>query len=126
MSSFTIRGPMAFEERHAHYQDADALVFAASRENVLNILLEAMAAGLHIACSDRGPMPEILGDCGEYFDPQGPANIAGALRGVLEDDARAASMAARVVGKAEAYSWELCATQTFEFLHGVCRASRSG
>lgn len=119
------RGPVAFEELHVRYQDADAFVFASSCENMPNILLEAMAAGLPIACSDRGPMPEILGDCGEYFDPESAASIAGALRRLLEDRARAASMAARVADKAEAYSWELCATQTFEFLHEVCRASRS-
>ena len=33
-----------------------------------NTLVEAMASGLPIACSDRGPMPEVLGDGGVLFD----------------------------------------------------------
>jgi len=45
-----------------------------------NILVEAMASGLPIACSNRGPMPEVLGDAGVYFDPEDPHDIARALR----------------------------------------------
>ena len=35
-------------------------IFASSCENMPNSLVEGMASGLPIACSDRGPMPEIL------------------------------------------------------------------
>jgi glycosyltransferase involved in cell wall biosynthesis len=41
---------------------ADLFIFASSCENMPITLLEAMASGLPIACSDRGPMPEILED----------------------------------------------------------------
>ena len=44
-----------------------------------NTLIEAMAAGLPIVSSDRGPMPEILGDAGLYFNPESPDSIASAL-----------------------------------------------
>lgn len=53
------------EKLHA----ADVFVFASSCENMPNILLEAMAAGLPIACADRGPMPEVLGAGGVYLIP---------------------------------------------------------
>jgi len=51
------------------YKNADGFVFASSCENQPIILLEAMAAGLPIACSNKGPMPEVLGDAGIYFNP---------------------------------------------------------
>ena len=50
--------------------DANLFVFASSCENMPNTLVEAMAIGLPIACSDRGPMPEVLRDGGVYFDPE--------------------------------------------------------
>jgi glycosyltransferase involved in cell wall biosynthesis len=63
-------GHVPYGELVNHYRRADGFVFASSCENLPNILLEAMAAGLPIACSDRGPMPEALGDAGCYFNPE--------------------------------------------------------
>ena len=53
-----------------HLREAELFVFASSCENLPNILIEGMAAGLPIACSRRPPMPEVLGDAGESFDPE--------------------------------------------------------
>jgi glycosyltransferase involved in cell wall biosynthesis len=55
-----------------------------------NILLEAMAAGLPIACSNRGPMPEVLGTAGLYFNPENPAEIACAIRTVIDEQRQGA------------------------------------
>src|SRR5204863_6991078 len=65
-------GMIAHEALESCYHAADAFIFASSCENMPNILLEAMASGLPIACSKRGPMPEILGNAGVYFDPDKP------------------------------------------------------
>ena len=69
-------GAIPFHELHYCYLQADLGLFASSCENLPNILLETMAAGLPVACSNRGPMPEILGDAGLYFDPLQPQEIA--------------------------------------------------
>ncbi|PNK02973.1 hypothetical protein CEP10_06030 [Cylindrospermopsis raciborskii S07] len=53
-------GSIPYEDIHEFYNKADLGVFASSCENMPNILLEKMAAGLPIACSHRGPMPEVL------------------------------------------------------------------
>ena len=64
---------------------ADLFVFASSCENMPNTLVEAMAIGLPIACSDRGPMPEVLRDGGVYFDPENPESIAAAIETLIRD-----------------------------------------
>ena len=53
-------GKVPFGELHEVYHQADAFVFASTCENLSNALIEAMAAGLPIACSSSQPMPEIL------------------------------------------------------------------
>ena len=109
-------GPAAHAALVRHYHDADAFVFASSCENMPNILLEAMAAGLPIACADRGPMPGVLGDAGLYFDPEAPATIAGALERLFGDPALRATLAAGAHARAAAFSWTRCAEETFRFL----------
>jgi glycosyltransferase involved in cell wall biosynthesis len=62
---------------------SDIFVFASSCENMPNTLIEGMAAGLKIACSSRGPMPEVLKDAGYYFDPESPVSISKAIEQII-------------------------------------------
>lgn len=110
------RGPMPFDQLHTAYAEADLFVFASSCENLPNILLEAMAARLPIACSNRGPMPEVLGDAGVYFDPERPDDIASAIEALYVDPAKRAELARVAQARARAYSWERCAQQTLVFI----------
>ena len=112
-------GAVPFELLHQHYQQADAFVFASSCENLPNILIEAMAAGLPIASSNRGPMPEVLGDAGVYFDPDSPEAIADALRRLATDDQLRLGLAQRAWRQAQDYSWDRCARETFGFIAQV-------
>jgi glycosyltransferase involved in cell wall biosynthesis len=117
-------GEQPHDALHQAYAEADAFVFASSCENMPNILIEAMAAGLPIACADRGPMPEVLGDAGIYFDPDVPESIAQALRMLMADREARAQLAALAAERARAYSWEKCARDTFHFIRDVYDASR--
>jgi glycosyltransferase involved in cell wall biosynthesis len=114
-------GAVPHSELAATYHRADGFVFASSCENMPNILVEAMASGLPIACSDRGPMPEILGDAGEYFDPERPGQIARAMASLMDDPAARARRARAAHERAQRYSWERCADETFGFLAEVVR-----
>jgi glycosyltransferase involved in cell wall biosynthesis len=110
------KGPVKYDELSSYYHRADLFVFASSCENMPNILLEAMASGLPIACSNRGPMPEVLGDAGVYFDPENPKDIARSVRELLESPSLRAQKAAAAFERAKTYSWERCADETFGFL----------
>ncbi|HEX2674255.1 MAG TPA: glycosyltransferase family 1 protein [Polyangiaceae bacterium] len=113
------RGPIPYTDLPAAYQSADGAVFASSCENMPNILLESMASGLPIACSNRSVMPEVLGDAGVYFDPESASDIAAALETLFRDTDLRARSAAKAYERASRYSWERCAQQTFDFIARV-------
>jgi len=112
------RGKVPFSELHRWYHEAETFVFASSCENMPNILLEAMGAGLPIACSDRGPMPEILGEGGDYFDPEDVGAAAAAIERLVRDPEHRARCADIAYRRSQAFSWERCADDTMRFLTG--------
>ena len=116
-------GERTYAEMPGIYAGADVLVFASSCENMPNVLLEAMNAGLPIACSNRDPMPSILEGGGVYFDPEKPEEIATALLELIESTQTRKRCAAIAYERGWRYSWERCAEDTFAFLHEVARAS---
>lgn len=113
------RGAEPFEALAESYKAADAFVFASSCENLPNIMIEAMAAGLPIASSARGPMPEVLGDQGCYFDPESVPSIEHALRRLLDSAAWRQSLAEDAWRRASQYSWPRCARETLDFIASV-------
>jgi len=112
-------GAVAHEDLHRQYHSADICIFASSCENMPNILLEGMAAGLPIACSSRGPMPDILGDAGIYFDPEQVSSISHAIGQLVASPSLRAAMARSAFYRAQIYSWRRCADETFGFLARV-------
>ena len=110
-------------ELPALYHQADGFVFASTCENMPNAVLEAMAAALPIVCSDRAPMPEILGDGGVYADPRDPAALAAGMKELMADDRHRAEIAGRAQARARTFSWSRCARETFDFIAEVGRSS---
>lgn len=110
------RAEVPYAELPDYYRRADSFVFASSCENLPNILLEAMAAGLPCACARRGPLPEVLRDAGVYFNPEQPNELAAAIATLLDDHALREHCAWRAHSYAQAYSWERCASETFAHL----------
>ena len=115
-------GVVPYESLHLIYEDADIGIFASSCENMPNILIETMAAGLAVACSNRGPMPEVLGDAGLYFDPENPTDIAQAIRKLILSPELRGEKAKVSFERAEQFSWGYCADQTFTFLTDVAHS----
>lgn len=118
-------GSVNYTQLPTWYHDADAFVYASSCENLPIILLEAMAAGLPIACSNRGPMPEVLGHAGVYFDPESTAEITTALETLLMHRELRQQYAHMAFEQSLAYTWERCAKETFEFIVQVANHSTS-
>jgi glycosyltransferase involved in cell wall biosynthesis len=114
-------GSVAYERLNEYYVNADIGLFASSCENMPNILLENMASGLPIACSSLGPMPEILGDAGVYFNPCDSKDIAATIRKLIYSANLRNKLAKHAYECAQQYSWQRCAEETFTFLADIAK-----
>uniref|UniRef100_UPI0040481356 glycosyltransferase family 4 protein n=1 Tax=Algoriphagus sp. TaxID=1872435 RepID=UPI0040481356 len=102
---------------------SDMFIFASSCENMPNILLEGMAAGLPIVSSDRGPMPEVLGDSGLYFNPEDPKDIAKVVSELISSPELRTQKSYESFQIAQKYSWSICASETASFLNFIATNS---
>ncbi len=118
-------GAIPYLELHKKYAEADLGIFASSCENMPITLMETMAAGLPIACSNRGPMSEILGDAGVYFDPESIDEIYGALNDLINSIDLRTKLAEASFKNVKAYSWKNCAKETLSFLEKIVLESKS-
>ena len=94
----------------------DIFIFASSCENLPITLIEGMTLGLPIACSNRGPMPEVLQDGGVYFDPEDDKSIANAIEKILLSTDLRMSIAKRAKSLSKQYNWTRCSNETFDFI----------
>jgi len=100
------------EELEGLFAAATAFVFPSFYEGFGLPVLEAMARGVPVACSDRASLPEVAGDAALLFDPADPAAIAGALRRLLADAALRERLARAGRERAATFTWERTAAQT--------------
>ena len=66
--------------------NALGLIFPSLYEGFGLPVIEAMVAGVPVACSRICALPEIAGDAALYFDPRVPAQIANALLRLTKDE----------------------------------------
>lgn len=109
-----------------HYQWADGFVFTSSCENFPLTLLEAMASGLPVVCSDRSGLPDISGGAAAMVDPTSPLSIRDGMRAVMADDNRRRNLSARALERVGTFTWQLAAHRTFEFLRQIARPVEVG
>lgn len=112
-------GNVPYAELPAYYQHAKVNIFASSCENCPNVLLEKLAAGRPVVCSDFPPMPEFGGDAAIYFDPYNPNQLASALASLLDDAAAMERWGRLATERALVYQWPDAAKQTWDALHAL-------
>ena len=115
-------GNIAHTELHHLFHKSDGFVFASTCENFPNILLEAMASGLPIACSNRRPMTDIVSDSCVLFDSLHTQSIAEAINMMIVDVSLRDRISKSVYEMASDYSWEKCSIRTFDFVDNCATA----
>ncbi len=88
-------------------------------------VLEAMARGVPVACSDRSSLPEVSGDAALLFNPTDPLAIAAAIQQILGDDAVASRLREAGLARAAAFTWERSARATLASYECALSAARS-
>ncbi|HTH59864.1 MAG TPA: glycosyltransferase family 1 protein [Paraburkholderia sp.] len=97
-------GYVSEAELKRHYRQARAFVFASLFEGFGIPLLEAMASGTPVACSNTTSMPEIAGGCGLLFDPYSVGEMAEQIRNVWNGGAGWETMVRDGVDRARVFS----------------------
>ena len=73
-------GYVADSEREALYKGASVLVLPSFNEGFGLPVLEAMTVGVPVIASNRGALPEVLGDAGMLIDPDDPDSLTAGAR----------------------------------------------
>ncbi len=103
----------------AYYTHASAFVCPSQQEGFGLPLLEAMASGCPVLCSDIRPFREVAGEAAAYFDPASLADISGVLSGYLNDPEWSAESRARGLERSREFSWDVSAARTAEIYHAL-------
>jgi glycosyltransferase involved in cell wall biosynthesis len=94
------------------YAGAQALAFPSLYEGFGLPVLEAMACGAPVVCSNTSSLPEVAGDAALLFDPHDVTAITQALHRLLSDDTLHADLQQRGLDRAATFSWDRVAAET--------------
>ncbi len=105
-------GFVADADLPAVYTGAQALAFPSLFEGFGLPVLEAMACGTPVVCSNTSSLPEVAGDAALLCDPLDTDALTAALRCVLADRDLAETLKARGLAQAGRFSWARTAVET--------------
>jgi len=94
------------------FKYAEALVFPSTFEGFGMPVLEALAAGTPVACSDIGPLRELAEGCASFFDPYSSDDIAAAIRGLRQDEFQRMKFVTAGLERSMNSTWQRAAQQT--------------
>ena len=116
---------MNIDEIVYELKNADIGVFASSCENMPNTLVEMMGSGIPIACSNRGPMIEVLGRKDYTFNPFKSDEIYHVLMDMISNYGDARIHGQVCAQTSEKYSWVKCSHDTFRNISGLKPPAKS-
>ncbi|MSU76149.1 glycosyltransferase family 1 protein [Patescibacteria group bacterium] len=100
------------KELPLYYNAAEVFAFPSLVEGFGLPPLEAMACGTAVASSNTGPMPEILGDAADYFNPRSTQSVADTIIKLLKNRTRREKFQKLGTQQVKKYSWSKTAVET--------------
>jgi glycosyltransferase involved in cell wall biosynthesis len=89
------------------YKNAALFVMPSFFEGFGIPLVEAMACNIPVISSDRGPLPEVVGQGALLFDPEQPAEIAKMIEKVLSDEQMRKELIDKGRARLKFFQWSL-------------------
>ena len=90
----------------ALYTHALAMVYPSLYEGFGLPVLEAMACGAVVICSDRSSLPEVGGSAVLYFDPEDEARLLHQMQAMVKRESLEAEKRTLSLQQAATFSWE--------------------
>jgi len=107
-----LTGYVADEDLPAVYAGARLTVLASVYEGFGLPILEGMACGSPVVCSQTSSLPELGGTAARYFDPRNVEEMAQTLQQVWQDEEQQATMRQAGFVRAAQFSWAQTAAST--------------
>jgi glycosyltransferase involved in cell wall biosynthesis len=82
-------------------------------------VLEAMACGTPVLCSNVSSLPEVAGNAALLIDPLDVESMAETMNRVLKDEGLRARLVERGLQQARQFSWDRCARETLAVLEAT-------
>ena len=101
------------------YNRAQALIYPSLYEGFGLPVIEAMACGCPVICSNNSSLPEVAGDAAILIDPRNPEELEQAMDSIARDQNLRQNMAALGLKRAEMFSWHKTAQQTMGVFENV-------
>jgi glycosyltransferase involved in cell wall biosynthesis len=114
-SSVQITGWIPRGELYALYRRAAAFVYPSTFEGFGLPVVEAMAAGVPLACSDIEPLRSVVADGALLFNPYNDDDMLRAVLALLEGGGRVEAGLRR----AQEFTWRLCAERTLRAIRAA-------
>jgi len=112
-SSVVLTGHMPDEHIPGLYAHASMLVMPSLYEGFGFPVLEAMAVGTPVVCSDTSSLPEVGGDAAMFFAARDHRVLSQAMESVLRDRSLAGELRRKGIERASQFTWQRTAEQTF-------------
>jgi glycosyltransferase involved in cell wall biosynthesis len=107
-------GYVSAEELAEWYARARIFAFPSLDEGFGMPVLEAMAAGLPVVAANRSALPEVCGSAALLVDPEDVDAIHAAINQLMRDERLAADLTRRGLARANEFTWEKSAEQTWK------------
>jgi glycosyltransferase involved in cell wall biosynthesis len=109
-----LAGGLSDRELAALYRTCGLFIFPSLYEGAGLPILEAMSCDAPVAASNTSSIPELLGDLDATFDPADPADMAAAIRAVLEAPGELDRLRERSRRQVRIHTWTAVAERSLE------------